>query len=82
MIGLFSDWEFGYSKWRNEKEPTLSEMTKRAIEFMQAHHSDNGYHLFVEGGLIDYGHHSNLGAHALFDTLAFDDAIQVLMVSA
>ena len=57
--------------------PTLAELVKRALEFMQMHHEERGYYLFVEGGLIDKAHHNNYGAHALLDTLAFDEAIQV-----
>lgn len=84
LTGLFADYAFQYSEWRREAEPTLAEMTRRALEFLQSRASskeaktDRGYYLFVEGGLIDYGHHFNYGAHALFDTLAFDEAIQVL----
>lgn len=83
-VGLFADYRFEYAEWRREEEPTLVEMTRRSLEFLQARslrndpNSNKGYYLFVEGGLIDYGHHYNLGAHALFDTLAFDEAIEVM----
>ena len=81
--GLFADYAMQYAKWRLEEEPTLAEMTRRALEFLQRRQARSsskeakGYYLFVEGGLIDYGHHANFGAHALFDTLAFDEAIEV-----
>lgn len=60
--------------------PTLTELVRSALQFMKMHHGERGYYLFVEGGLIDIAHHANYGAHALSDTLAFDEAIQVKLL--
>ena len=35
------------------QEPSLIEMTQKAIELLEK--SENGYFLFVEGGRIDHG---------------------------
>jgi len=50
-------------------EPTLVEMTEAAIEVLSK--GDAGYYLFVEGGLIDWAHHSNMAR------LAIDEAVML-----
>lgn len=60
VLGLF---ESDHMKFNldadHDTEPTLSEMTKAAIEILKS--NKNGYVLFVEGGRIDHAHHQNLG---------------------
>jgi alkaline phosphatase len=41
----------------NFTQPSLSEMTKKAIEMLRKN-KENGYFLMVEGGKIDFAHHS------------------------
>lgn len=36
-------------------------------------------HVYVVGSRIDHGHHDGLAAKALYDTLAFEDAVKVAM---
>lgn len=77
LLGLFSHSHMSYDMERDEGpagEPSLAEMTEKAIKILKR--SNNGFFLFVEGGLIDYGHHDNQAKKALYDTLAFDKAIQ------
>jgi len=50
-------------------EPTLVEMTEAAIEVLSK--GDAGYYLFIEGGLIDWAHHSNMAR------LAVDEAVML-----
>ncbi len=40
-----------------DAEPSLSEMTMKAIDLLSQ--NENGYFLLVEGGRIDHGHHSS-----------------------
>ena len=40
---------------QDSEEPSLSEMTKVAIEMLRK--SENGFFLMVEGGKIDMAHH-------------------------
>lgn len=57
------------------QEPSLTDMTATAIKMLQK--EENGYFLFVEGGLIDRAHHQNLANKALEDTKEFARAIEV-----
>ena len=56
------------------KEPSLEEMTTTAINMLQK--NKNGYVLLVEGGRIDMAHHDNYANLALYETIAFDKAIE------
>lgn len=55
-------------------QPTLKEMTKKAIEILSK--EKNGYFLFVEGGLIDVGHHLTMAKIALDETVELSKAVQ------
>lgn len=57
-----------------KKQPTLPEMTSKAIQLLQK--EPNGYVLFVEGGLIDKAHHLTKAKIALDETLEFSKAVQ------
>lgn len=56
-----------------EEEPSIIEMTEKAIELLEK--GENGYFLLVEGGRIDHGHHQSKAKKALEDFVVFDDAI-------
>ena len=58
-------------------EPTLAEMTAKAIELLAA--NPHGFLLIVEGSQIDWACHANDPGHLLSDLLAFDDAVQVAL---
>lgn len=55
-------------------QPTLEEMTKKAIEVLQK--EPKGFVLFVEGGLIDTAHHSTKAKLALDETVEFSKAVE------
>lgn len=77
LLGLFSPSHMSYDLDRDQGptgEPSLAEMTKKAIQILQK--GPKGFFLFVEGGLIDSAHHDNQAKKALYDTLAFDKAIE------
>ncbi len=57
-------------------EPTLGEMTGKAIELLKAG-SDKGFLLQVEGALIDKRSHANDAAQTLGEMKAFDDAVKL-----
>ena len=60
------------------KEPSLPEMTQRAIDLLSSGGSrGNGFYLQVEGALIDKRSHANDAAQTLEETKAFDDAVAV-----
>ncbi|KAK6965079.1 alkaline phosphatase [Biomphalaria glabrata] len=76
LLGLFTQSHMSYELDRNPaKEPSLAEMTEKAIKILEK--NSKGYFLFIEGGKIDHGHHESRPAHALHETVAFADAIDV-----
>lgn len=78
ILALFNASHMEYEKDRingNEKEPSLAEMTKKAIERLD--NNEKGYFLMVEAGRVDHGHHAGNAARALEDGAAFDEAIRL-----
>ncbi|GFT13500.1 alkaline phosphatase, tissue-nonspecific isozyme [Nephila pilipes] len=76
LLGLFNYQHMAYEVDRDsgpEGEPSLSEMTKKAIEILRK--NPLGYFLMVEGGRIDHSHHFNNAHRALEDTLALEEAV-------
>ncbi len=74
-VGLFTNSHMSYDLDRdNAKEPSLSEMTLKALGMLQK--NSKGYFLMVEGGRIDHALHETTAKKALQDTVAFDNAIK------
>ena len=75
LFGLFQDSHMSYDKERDPNiEPSIEEMTQTAINILQK--NDKGFVLLVEGGRIDMAHHENFANMALYETIAFDKAIE------
>ncbi|KAL4221524.1 hypothetical protein ACF0H5_019781 [Mactra antiquata] len=75
LLGLFNKGHMSFEIDRqNEDEPSIAEMTKKAIEILSK--NDKGFFLLVEGGRIDHGHHYSQAVRALHETLAMADAVQ------
>jgi alkaline phosphatase len=80
VLGLFERGHMEYEADRltdTGKEPSIKEMTVKAIELLEAATStgSQGYFLHVEAGRIDHAHHEGNAYRALIDTEAFDEAI-------
>jgi alkaline phosphatase len=77
LVGLFTRSHMNFDLDRDPaKEPSLAEMTTRALDVLTASPSNRrGYFLMVEGGRIDQALHPTLARKALQDAKAFDDAI-------
>ena len=79
--GLFAEKNLAYDFDRvaeeNEEEPSLAEMTEKAIEVLEK--DEDGFFLMIEGSKIDWASHANDPAGAIGDILAFDDAVQVAL---
>lgn len=58
-----------------DKEPTLSEMTEKAIDVLSK--NENGYFLFVENQKVDTAHHNTHARLALDETVEFSKAIEL-----
>lgn len=74
--GLFANSHMSYDYLRPNytDEPSLAEMTIKAIEILNRKNS-NGYVLMVEGGKIDHAHHQNFAHLALHEVVGLDSAV-------
>lgn len=84
VLGLFEPSHMQFEAERNttdEGEPSIAEMTRFAIERLQAEsdRSGKGYFLMVEGGRIDHAHHAGNAYRSLTDAVAMADAVQAAM---
>ena len=78
IAGLFTKDHMAYDLDRDAaKEPSLSEMTGKAIDALAA--KKKGFFLMVEGGRIDHALHATNARRALQDTVAFDNAIKTAL---
>jgi alkaline phosphatase len=62
-------------QWFAEHEPSLAEMTAKAIELLSQ--DRKGFFLMVEGSQVDWAGHNNDPIYMATDFLAFDDAVKV-----
>ncbi|XP_060084027.1 alkaline phosphatase, tissue-nonspecific isozyme-like [Ylistrum balloti] len=77
LLGLFEASHMQYELDRSADlagEPSLAEMTTKAINILKK--DKKGFFLLVEGGRIDHAHHANNAIRALYDVLAFEDAVK------
>ncbi|PCI53802.1 MAG: alkaline phosphatase [Alphaproteobacteria bacterium] len=79
VLGLFSMSHMTYmlDKTPDNTEPTLSEMTSKAIDLLSERRE--GFYLMVEGGRIDHGHHAGIAGLALTEAQEFSKAVQVAL---
>ena len=61
---------------RQNLEPTLSEMTAKALRMLQK--EENGFFLLVESGRIDHAHHGTAPHRALEETAEFARTIELV----
>ncbi len=80
ILGLFEPSHMRFEADRASDpggEPSLSEMTTRAIEILSR--NPRGFFLMVEGGRIDHGHHFNNAYRALTDTIELSNAVRAAL---
>lgn len=77
VIGLFTPSYMSFELDRKENEPSIAEMTEKAIELLSS--SKKGFFLMVEGGRIDHEAHANDAAGVITEIKAFDDAVGVAL---
>ncbi|CAB3227253.1 unnamed protein product [Arctia plantaginis] len=77
MLGLFSPDHMPYHLEAEEDDPSLSEMTQKAIQMLSR--SENGFFLFIEGGRIDTAHHETKARKALDETVEFAKAVEAAL---
>ncbi|MGD9977261.1 MAG: alkaline phosphatase [Bacteroidales bacterium] len=61
---------------RGSDDISLADITRKAIEFTD---NPNGFFMMVEGGKIDWACHDNDAATAIYEVLAFSDAVNVAL---
>lgn len=83
LLGLFSAGMVPFTLDRNHSPelqrsvPTLAEMAEAALGTLES--APKGFLLQVEGGRVDHAAHSNDAASQMWEQLAFDDAIGVVL---
>lgn len=78
LLGLFSSSYMAFEIDRDPvKEPSLAEMTQRALEVLGK--NPKGFFLMVEGGLIDIAGHYWDAAALVKEVVAFDTAVKVAL---
>jgi alkaline phosphatase len=77
LLGLFEPSHMRYEADRvvYNDEPSLSDMTKKAIQVLQKNRK--GFYLMVEGGRVDHAHHAGNAARALLDAIELSNAVKV-----
>jgi alkaline phosphatase len=78
-VGIFAAGDLAYSNQieAGSQEPSLADMVRRAIEFLQVH--QRGYVLVVDAELISRAAEQNDGQHVLTETMDMDRAIATAM---
>ena len=80
LLGLFARGHMSFDSDRKKNgdiEPSLTEMTKKAIDILQR--NPEGFFLMVEGGRIDQAHHMGNAYHALDETREFAAAVRAAL---
>lgn len=75
--GMFAEKDMAYDFDRPENEPSIEEMTKKAIELLSQ--NNKGFFLMVEGSKIDWAAHANDPIGIISDVLAFDKAVKAAL---
>ncbi|MDQ7783443.1 MAG: alkaline phosphatase [Desulfomonilaceae bacterium] len=82
LLGLFAASHMAYElDRRNEadaaSQPSPAEMTKAALEILGR--NPKGFFVMIEGGRIDHACHTHDIKAAIYDTIAFDDAVKAAL---
>ncbi|MBP2028355.1 alkaline phosphatase [Acetoanaerobium pronyense] len=71
--GAFTPMAMSKDLVRSDDEPSLAEMTKKAIEVLSE--NKDGFFLMIEGSQIDWAAHGNQTIGLISEIKAFDDAV-------
>jgi alkaline phosphatase len=76
-IALFAQDDLAYDAERDPaSQPSLAEMTRKALSLLDKGSAGKGFFLMVEGGLIDHALHATRAKRALQETVAYDAALK------
>ncbi|PLW78556.1 alkaline phosphatase [Cohaesibacter celericrescens] len=73
IFGMWTDSHTSYEADRPDTEPSLVDMTKKAIEFLSQ--NDEGYYLEVEAGRVDHANHAGNFARTAKDGMIWTEAV-------
>jgi alkaline phosphatase len=79
LLGLFERSHMEYEQDRandSGKEPSLTDMTEKAIDILRANSGNKGYFLMVEAGRVDHAHHAGNASRALTDAIELSNAVR------
>lgn len=77
VLGLFSSSHLPYHVDRNpELDPSLTELTKKAITMLKRKGGDKGFFLMVESGRVDHAHHAGNAYRAFMDAIELASAVK------
>lgn len=80
LLGIFSDGHIPYEidrVYQGVDTPSLAEMTRAGLEVLSGY--SQGFVLQIESGRIDHANHATDAATTLWDTLAADDALELVL---
>lgn len=77
LLGLFASGTMTYEVDRKDNEPHISEMVEVALNILSR--SEDGFFLMIEGSRIDHAGHANDLRRSVYETLAFDEAVAVVL---
>ncbi|RXZ79412.1 alkaline phosphatase [Paenibacillaceae bacterium] len=77
VLGLFGSSHVAYVPDRTKDDPSLAEMTKKALDVLS--NNDNGFAVMIEGGRIDHASHANDFPTTVQEVLDFDQAVKVAL---
>lgn len=78
-LGGKDETELSYAIDRKEDDTTLSEFVQAGIDYLDARFGKKGFFFMVEGGMIDYGCHSDDAATCFQELTDFAEAIDVVL---
>ena len=77
VVGLFTDSYMNYIDERKHNEPSLIDMSVKALKLLKTS-AKNGFFLMVEGGLIDKAHHQNWALRSMREVKELDAAVKAV----
>lgn len=80
LLGVFAPTTMTYEVDRPSSEPHIVEMVQVALDVLSQ--DENGFFLMIEGSRIDHAGHANDLRRMVYETLAFDEAIEVALAFA
>lgn len=75
VLGVFSSGHMAFELDRTPEQPSLKQMTSKAIEYFQR--GGESYLLVIESARIDHAHHKGNAARALAETAMLADSVQL-----